>query len=53
MPDSEMEVPQGATSMGCSSGLISPRGVGLGALLDGAAIGLAILAARRRDRSAV
>ncbi|HYK96020.1 MAG TPA: hypothetical protein VE011_09175 [Candidatus Dormibacteraeota bacterium] len=49
----EMEVPPGATSMGCSSGLISLRGIGLGVLLDGAALGLACLAARRRDRPAV
>lgn len=44
----EMEVPQGATSMGCSTGLISLRGVGLAVVLEGAAIGLAMLASRRR-----
>jgi hypothetical protein len=44
----EIGVPPGASSMGCSTGLISPRGVGLAALLGGAAIGLALVASRRR-----
>lgn len=48
----EMELPADATSMNCATGLISLRGVGLAVLLDGAAIGLAILASRRRRVSA-
>lgn len=46
----EMEVSSGATVGGCATGLISARGAGLGALLGSAAVGLAGLAARRRDR---
>jgi hypothetical protein len=48
----EMELPTGATSMHCATGLISPQGVGLAVLLDGAALGLALLATRRRSRIA-
>jgi hypothetical protein len=48
----EMELPTDATSMNCATGLISARGVGLAAVLDGAALGLALLAARRRARVA-
>lgn len=44
----EMEVPAGATMTGCSTGLISLRGVGLGGLLGSAALGLALVVARRR-----
>jgi hypothetical protein len=42
----ELTVP--GSSMECAQGLISARGVGLAALLDGAAIGMALVAARRR-----
>jgi hypothetical protein len=38
-----------ATSGGCSTGLMSLRGVGLGAALAGAALGLTVRAGRRRD----
>jgi hypothetical protein len=48
----EMELPTDATSMNCATGLISPQGVGLAVLLDGAAFGLALLATRRRSRIA-
>ena len=48
----EMELPTDATSMHCATGLISPQGVGLAVLLDGAALGLALLATRRRSRIA-
>ena len=44
----EMTIPQGARSSGCSSGLLSLRGVGGGVVLGGAAVLLAALAARRR-----
>lgn len=45
----EMEVPLGAVMTGCSTGLLTLRGVGAGALLGTGAIGLALLVARRRD----
>ena len=48
----EMELPTDATSMHCATGLISPQGVGLAVVLDGAALGLAFLATRRRSRIA-
>lgn len=48
----EMEVPTDATSMNCATGLISAQGVGLALLMDGASLGLAILATRRRSRIA-
>lgn len=48
----EISVPSGATSVSCSSGLISARGAGLGALLGTTALGLAFLAARRRESAA-
>jgi hypothetical protein len=47
-----MELPTDATSMNCATGLISPEGVGLAVLLDGAALVLALLATRRRSRIA-
>ena len=43
-----MELSGDARSGGCSTGLISPRGVGLGGLLAGTAIALAVVSARRR-----
>jgi hypothetical protein len=46
----EMEVPPGAAVSGCSSGLLSVRGVGLGVLLGGGAVGLARIVARRRTQ---
>jgi hypothetical protein len=43
-----VQVPDGATSVSCSTGLITARGVGLAGLLGGAALGLAAIGARRR-----
>jgi len=50
LPYSTGEITLGAdaTSGGCSTGIISPRGVGLGAILASAALGLAATADRRR-----
>ena len=45
----EVSVPDGATSVSCSTGLISARGAGLGVLLATTALALAFVAARRRD----
>ena len=42
-----VQVPDGASSVSCSTGLITARGVGLAALLGGAALGLAAIGARR------
>ena len=42
-----LQVPDGATSVSCSTGLITARGVGLAGLLGGAALGLAVIGARR------
>lgn len=42
----EMEVPAGATSSTCSTGVISARGVGLAGLLGGGAVVLAIATRR-------
>lgn len=44
----EMQVPDGATSVSCGTGLISARGVGLAGLLAGSALGLTAFASRRR-----
>jgi hypothetical protein len=44
----EMTIPEGARSSGCSTGLLSLRGVGSGIVLGGAAVLLAARAARRR-----
>lgn len=44
----EIQVPDGATSVSCSTGLMSARGVGLAGLLGAAALGLALIGARRR-----
>lgn len=44
----ELSPPPGATSAGCSTGLISVRGVALAGILWVAAVGLADLASRRR-----
>ena len=44
----ELQVPDGATSVSCTTGLISARGVGMAGLLAGAALGLTAIAARRR-----
>ena len=44
----EMEIPGGAISTSCSTGLISARGVGLAGILAGSALGLAAITARRR-----
>lgn len=49
----EMQVPDGATSLSCSTGLISARGVGLAGLLGGSALGLALIAGRRRGSTAM
>jgi hypothetical protein len=46
----EISVPDGATSTSCSTGIISARGAGLGALLAILAVGLALVAARRPIR---
>ena len=43
----EVMVPAGAISTGCSTGLISARGVGLGGALGAGAIGLAWLSTKR------
>jgi hypothetical protein len=43
-----VQVPDGASSVSCSTGLITARGVGLAALLGGAALGLAAIGATRR-----
>lgn len=43
----EIALPLDAVSMGCSTGLISARGVALGTLLAGAGLALAAVAARR------
>jgi hypothetical protein len=45
----EMSVPANATSMSCSTGVISVRGVGLGGLLWTGALVLAERSSRRRD----
>jgi len=47
----EMAVPSNATSMSCSTGVISVRGVGLGGLLWAGALVLAERSSRRRDLS--
>jgi hypothetical protein len=47
----EMEVPQGALSSSCSTGVLSARGIGLGGLLGSGAVALAV-ATRRRPISA-
>lgn len=44
----EMQVPVGALSFSCSTGVISARGVGLAGLLGGGALGLAMATGRRR-----
>lgn len=44
----EMVVPLGAESATCSTGLLSARGAGLGAVLGGTALALALVTARRR-----
>jgi hypothetical protein len=44
----ELSVPADASGVGCSEGLISARGFGLGLLLGGGAIAVAGLPARRR-----
>lgn len=46
----EMSVPEGAESAGCTNGLLSARGIGLGALLGLGAVGLAIVGSRRSGR---
>lgn len=43
----EISVPPGATLTSCSTGIISARGAGLGGLLALAALGLALVGARR------
>jgi hypothetical protein len=45
----EMQVPSGAVMTECSTGLLTLRGVGAGALLGTGAIGVALVVARRRD----
>lgn len=45
----EVSVPLDAVSTACSTGLLSARGTGLGAVLGGAALALALVAARRRQ----
>lgn len=49
----EMTLSGDAVSGGCTDGLIGARGVGLGGLLELAAVGLAALAARRRESPAL
>jgi hypothetical protein len=46
----EMALPGDAVSGGCTDGLISARGVGIGGAMSAGALALAILAGRRRDR---
>jgi hypothetical protein len=46
----EISIPDGATSTSCSTGMISSRGAGLGALLASVAVALALAAARRPIR---
>lgn len=43
----EMTVPEGAESSGCTTGLLSAQGVGLGALLGVGALALAAIGSRR------
>jgi hypothetical protein len=43
----EMQVPTGALSLNCSTGVMSARGVGLAGLLGAGALGLAIATGRR------
>ena len=45
----EMSVPEGAESAGCTDGLLSARGVGLGALLGLGALALAVIGSRTRS----
>lgn len=47
--DGPIEIRDVGVSVECATGLISLRGAGLGALLGASAVGLALLAARRRD----
>lgn len=49
----EMTLPLDAMSGGCSTGQLSPRGIGLGALLAVVALGLAAFAARRPVQPAI
>lgn len=48
----EMQIPTDALSFNCSTGVISPRGVGLASLLDGSALALAVMTRRRRSAPA-
>jgi hypothetical protein len=48
----EVAVPEGALSYGCSNGVISARGVGLGGLLGGSALAIVIVTGRRRGGAA-
>ena len=48
MATGEVSLPEGVGAYGCSSGLISARGVALGGVLAGGAIGLGYLTSRRR-----
>lgn len=43
----EMTVPEGAESSGCTTGLLSARGVGLGAFLGVGALALSVIGSRR------
>jgi hypothetical protein len=43
-----MQVPSGALSLNCSTGVISARGVGLAGLLGAGALALSIATGRRR-----
>jgi hypothetical protein len=47
----EMVVPEGAESSGCTTGLLSPRGVGLGAILGLTALASAAMGSRRSVRA--
>jgi hypothetical protein len=49
----EMTVPTNATSMSCSTGLISARGVALGSLLWVSALVLAERSSRRRNAAVI
>lgn len=46
----EMSLPEGAESGGCTNGLLSARGIGLGALLGAGALALATVSSRRPGR---
>jgi hypothetical protein len=46
-----MQVPEGAISFSCSTGVISARGVGLAGLLGAGALALSIATGRRRRDS--